>query len=323
MHMAGPEGGGGGSGGGSGGPPTPPQQQRGGQQVFTWIMIAGMIGLVVLALQSFNRPMEVTWTTFKELVEQKKIYDGTDPKHPASGPIVIDGTRISAWVKPGTVGYTLNPQTNAEEAPKQIAVIITPDDKRYKDFLDAQNKQYKEIEASIWPALLINLLPVLLIIGIIWFIARSMRGAGGGPGGMLGNFGKSRHRMQTKEQVKITFGDVAGVDEAKEEVQEIVEFLKNPKRFSRLGGRIPRGVLLSGSSGLRQDAARQGDRRRGRCAVLLDLGLRLRGDVRGRRRQPRARPLQASQGKLAVHHLPRRDRRRRPTPRRRLLLGRA
>jgi cell division protease FtsH len=249
MHMAGPEGGGGGSGGGSGGPPTPPQQQRGGQQVFTWIMIAGMIGLVVLALQSFNRPMEVTWTTFKELVEQKKIYDGTDPKHPASGPIVIDGTRISAWVKPGTVGYTLNPQTNAEEAPKQIAVIITPDDKRYKDFLDAQNKQYKEIEASIWPALLINLLPVLLIIGIIWFIARSMRGAGGGPGGMLGNFGKSRHRMQTKEQVKITFGDVAGVDEAKEEVQEIVEFLKNPKRFSRLGGRIPRGVLLSGPPG--------------------------------------------------------------------------
>ena len=79
--------------------------------------------------------------------------------------------------------------------------------------------------------------------------ARSMRGAGGGPGGMLGNFGKSRHRISTKESVDITFHQVAGVDEAKEEVTEIVEFLRNPKKFQRLGGRIPRGVLLVGPPG--------------------------------------------------------------------------
>ncbi|MGA1223537.1 MAG: hypothetical protein ACO31E_03105, partial [Phycisphaerales bacterium] len=243
--MAGSEGGGGSGGSQGGGPggngqPTPPQQQRGGQQVFTWVMIAAMVTLVVMALQSFNRPREVTWSQFKELVAQKKVLDATDASQPQSGPIVIDGSRLSAWIKPGVPGYTEDPQTGDKTAPTQVTVIIEPNDARYKDFLDENGKQYKEIEASIWPALLIQLLPVAIIIGIIWFISRSLRGAGGGPGGMLGNFGKSRHRMQTKEQVKITFGDVAGVDEAKEEVQELVEFLKNPKRFSRLGGRIPR-----------------------------------------------------------------------------------
>ncbi len=92
--------------------------------------------------------------------------------------------------------------------------------------------------------------PVLLVMMILWFlIARGMRAAGGGAGGMLGSFGKSRHRTLTKEMTGITFKDVAGIEEAKDEVTEIIEFLKNPKRFTRLGGRIPRGVLLSGSPG--------------------------------------------------------------------------
>ncbi|UCD76934.1 MAG: AAA family ATPase, partial [Phycisphaerales bacterium] len=76
-----------------------------------------------------------------------------------------------------------------------------------------------------------------------------MRSAGAGPGGMLGSFGKSRHRISSKDTVNLTFDDVAGVDEAKEEVTEIVEFLKNPRKFQRLGGRIPRGVLLVGPPG--------------------------------------------------------------------------
>ncbi len=257
MLMAGPSGGdggsngpsGSGSGGGSNKPPLPPQPQRGGQQVFTWIMVACMIGLVVIALQNFNRPTEVYWQTFKELVEQKKINDGTDATNPGSGPIIVDGARITAWIKPGVPGYTVNPSTGADEPAKQITVSVDHTKSYWSDFLVAQGKQFKVIEVSIWPTLLVNLIPVIIIIGIIWFIARSMRGAGGGPGGMLGSFGKSRHRMQTKDQVKVTFGDVAGVDEAKEEVQEIVEFLMNPKRFSRLGGRIPRGVLLSGPPG--------------------------------------------------------------------------
>ena len=103
---------------------------------------------------------------------------------------------------------------------------------------------------STWMQLLIGFGPILLVFIIIWFfILRSMRNAGGGPGGMLGNFGKSRHRVQTKDTVNVSFKDVAGVQEAKEEVQELVTFLKDPKRFQRLGGRIPRGVLLEGLPG--------------------------------------------------------------------------
>src|SRR5699024_5145113 len=81
------------------------------------------------------------------------------------------------------------------------------------------------------------------------FVFRSIRNAGGGPGGMLGNFGRSKHKMLTKEHSNVKLDDVAGIDEAKEEVGEIIEFLKNPKKFQRLGGRVPRGVLLIGSPG--------------------------------------------------------------------------
>jgi cell division protease FtsH len=97
--------------------------------------------------------------------------------------------------------------------------------------------------------LIVPLVPWLLIFGFIWFfVFRQLRNSGGA-GGMLGNFGRSRHKITSKEHTNITFDDVAGVEEAKEEVMEIVEFLKNPKKFQRLGGRIPRGVLLVGEPG--------------------------------------------------------------------------
>ena len=96
---------------------------------------------------------------------------------------------------------------------------------------------------------LVSLVPWLLILGFLWFfVFRPMRNAAG-PGGMLGNFGRSKHRMLNKEITNQTFDDVAGVEEAKDEVEEIVEFLRNPKKFQRLGGRIPRGVLLVGPPG--------------------------------------------------------------------------
>jgi len=97
---------------------------------------------------------------------------------------------------------------------------------------------------------LINILWIGLFILVIWFFFfRAMRGAGGGPGGMLGNFGRSKHKVLTKEHSTITLDDVAGIEEAKDEVSEIIEFLKNPKKFQRLGGRVPRGVLLIGPPG--------------------------------------------------------------------------
>ncbi|NIA07789.1 MAG: ATP-dependent zinc metalloprotease FtsH, partial [Actinobacteria bacterium] len=97
-------------------------------------------------------------------------------------------------------------------------------------------------------AILMAMLPWVIILGVVWFLLfRQMRGAAGG--GLLGSFGRSRHKLVTKERTNVTFQDVAGIEEAKEEVTELIEFLRNPGKFQRLGGRIPRGVLLIGAPG--------------------------------------------------------------------------
>ena len=102
------------------------------------------------------------------------------------------------------------------------------------------------IEDNVMSSLLITFLPLLLILGLIYFLVRQqLRSAGRG----ALSFGKSRARLLSQDRNKITFKDVAGVEEAKEEVQELVEFLKDPKKFQRLGGKIPKGVLMVGSPG--------------------------------------------------------------------------
>ena len=100
---------------------------------------------------------------------------------------------------------------------------------------------------SFW-SLVLNFLPVLLIIGFWLFMMRQMQGGGAGGKGAM-SFGKSRAKLLNEDQTKVTFGDVAGCDEAKEEVSELVEFLRDPSRFQKLGGKIPRGVLLVGPPG--------------------------------------------------------------------------
>ena len=116
-------------------------------------------------------------------------------------------------------------------------------------FLPELTKSLTYTKPNIWlPKLLASLAPWLLIFGLFWFfILRQMKAPGGG-GGVLA-FGKSRARLHTKETSHVTFKDVAGIDEAKEEVQEIIEFLKSPGKFKKVGGRIPRGVLLVGPPG--------------------------------------------------------------------------
>ena len=107
-------------------------------------------------------------------------------------------------------------------------------------------KAKKEEGTSLLMTIFISWFPLLLLIGVWIFFMRQMQG-GGGRGAM--SFGKSRARLMTEDKNRVTFADVAGVDEAKEEVQELVEFLQDPSKFEKLGGRIPRGVLMTGSPG--------------------------------------------------------------------------
>ncbi|HKK16714.1 MAG TPA: ATP-dependent metallopeptidase FtsH/Yme1/Tma family protein, partial [Gammaproteobacteria bacterium] len=100
---------------------------------------------------------------------------------------------------------------------------------------------------SLWAHALISWFPILLLLGIWIYFMRQMQGGGGGRGAL--SFGKSRARLLGEDQVKITFNDVAGVEEAKEEVAELVEFLRDPPKFQKLGGNIPRGVLMVGAPG--------------------------------------------------------------------------
>ncbi len=104
-------------------------------------------------------------------------------------------------------------------------------------------------QQSIWTQLLVASFPILIIIALFFFFMRQMQGGGaGGKGGPM-SFGKSKAKLLGEDQIKVTFADVAGVDEAKEDVQELVEFLREPDKFQRLGGRIPRGVLMVGQPG--------------------------------------------------------------------------
>jgi len=104
-------------------------------------------------------------------------------------------------------------------------------------------------QRSIWTDLLLSIFPILIIVALFLFFMRQMQGGGaGGKGGPM-SFGKSKAKLLGEDQIKVTFADVAGVDEAKEDVQELVEFLREPDKFQRLGGRIPRGILMVGQPG--------------------------------------------------------------------------
>ncbi|PPU92417.1 ATP-dependent metalloprotease [Xanthomonas albilineans] len=131
------------------------------------------------------------------------------------------------------------------------ATVYGPRDDKLVDVLYSKNVEMTRQKPTSGPgfwSLVLNFLPVILIIGFWLFIMRQMQGGGGGAKGAM-SFGKSRAKLQGEDQVKITFADVAGCDEAKEEVGELVDFLRDPTKFTKLGGKIPRGVLMVGPPG--------------------------------------------------------------------------
>jgi cell division protease FtsH len=132
---------------------------------------------------------------------------------------------------------------------KDFRTFGPPDQKLIDDLVENEVDITAEPPAgrSVLVDLVLGVAPILLLIGVWVYFMRQMQGGGAGRGAM--SFGKSRAKLQGEDQVKVTFADVAGVEEAKEEVGELVEFLRNPGKFQKLGGHIPRGVLMVGSPG--------------------------------------------------------------------------
>jgi cell division protease FtsH len=155
---------------------------------------------------------------------------------------VIEGSVKEVQIAPDKIAGTLD---NGET----FSTVPVANDTELTRLLDDNDVRYSGAQAeqmSLLTAILIQSLPFLLILGVAFFALRQVQKGGGG--GAMG-FGKSKAKLLTERQGKVTFDDVAGIDEAREELQEIVEFLKDPQRFSKLGGQIPKGALLVGSPG--------------------------------------------------------------------------
>jgi cell division protease FtsH len=212
---------------------------RVGRGLFGWVLFISLAIMLVMLLRSTsNAHQPIPISDFETLLSQNHIEEFT-----------IDGNDIEGEVKdgvqiPGAAGNTKFFSTEYPEGTfSNGAYLVDLMNKRGATKVEAKN------QSSLLMNILLPLVPWLLIFGFIWFfVFRQLRNSAGA-GGMLGSFGKSKHKITAKDHTNITFDDVAGIEEAKDEVMEIVEFLKNPKKFQRLGGRIPRGVLLVGEPG--------------------------------------------------------------------------
>ncbi|MBU3058317.1 ATP-dependent zinc metalloprotease FtsH [Pseudomonas indica] len=195
------------------------------KNLILWLIIAAVL---VTVMNNFSSPSEPQTLNYSEFIEQVK--EGKVER------VTVDGYVITGKRTDGDSFKTIRPAI-------QDGGLIG-------DLIDnnviIEGKQPEQ--QSIWTQLLVASFPILVIIAVFMFFMRQMQGGAGGKGGPM-SFGKSKARLLSEDQVKTTFADVAGCDEAKEEVSELVEFLRDPGKFQRLGGRIPRGVLMVGPPG--------------------------------------------------------------------------
>lgn len=212
-------------------PPQPPQKTRG---AFGFIVIMLMVFMLAMFLTSAQQQgRQITIQQLEQYYEAKKVKVDS---------VVMTDAAVTAKLVDSEA------QDGESTAVRVPITAISREVIADRIYAMTDGKVIEKPTSGL-VLFLYSVGPILIILLVIWFLlSRSMRGAAGG-GGMLGSFGKSKHRTMTKEMTGVTFKDVAGIEEAKDEVSEIIEFLKTPKKFTKLGGRIPRGVLLAGQPG--------------------------------------------------------------------------
>ena len=195
------------------------------KNLLLWTIIAAVL---LMVFQNLNVKPQAETLDYSQFVEQ--VQAGEVRK------VVIDGLVINGERGNGEVFQTIRPAVQ--------------DSGLMGDLLDnsVEVEGRAPEQQSVWTQLLVASFPILIIIAVFMFFMRQMQGGGGGRGGPM-SFGKSKARLLGEDQIKTTFADVAGVEEAKDDVKELVEFLRDPSKFQRLGGRIPRGVLMVGQPG--------------------------------------------------------------------------
>ncbi len=196
-----------------------------GKNLLLWLIIAAVLLTVFNNFNDEPEPETVSYSDFIALVRN----DGV-------AKVEIEGLIIYGTLNNGEEFQVIRPDVYDQKLLDDL----------YNHNVDTAGRLPEQ--QSIWAQLLIASFPILIIIAVFMLFMRQMQGGAGGRGGPLA-FGKSKARLLSDDQIKTTFADVAGVDEAKEEVQELVEFLSDPNKFQRLGGRIPRGILMVGAPG--------------------------------------------------------------------------
>jgi len=192
------------------------------KNILLWLVLGSVLASLFGQFQTEDKSTQISYSQFIQSVNQGNVSSVTIAGSNISG-ISGSGEQFSTY-SPGDLGLMGDLLNNG------VAVVATPPEK------DGFFKQ-----------LIISLAPILLLIGVILYTMRSAGGAMGGKNPM--SFGKSKARLITKDESHVTFDDVAGVDEAREEVSELVDFLSDPSKFTRVGGRIPKGVLMVGPPG--------------------------------------------------------------------------